>query len=182
MALEKIRIALILVLVALFMSCGGDDEPNDITGCTDDRAENFDPNATSDNGECIFPNDKFFGIYEGSFNCGSIFSTINQESVTFEITPPADPNEVNKVTLSANIAGIPLSLEGDVDNNDIVFIDKVLTDITIPNPATGDDITVDITFSGTATIDGNSLTAELVVSTVLVIPISDSCTFSGTKQ
>ena len=102
--------------------------------------------------------------------------------MTFDITPPADDNEKNKITVSANISGIPLSLEGDVDGDNIIFIDKELTDISIPNPAGGDDVNVDITFSGTATLTNDMLTADLSISTVLIIPLSENCTFTGTKQ
>ncbi len=179
---KNIVILLFSITALLFISCGGDDEPSDVAGCTDTRAENYDANATSDNGTCLFPNDKFFGSYEGSFNCGGAFAVINQDVVTFDITPPADDNEKNKVTVSASVSGIPLSLEGDVDGNQIVFVDKVLQSIPIPSPVSNDTLIVDITFSGTAELNNDLLDATLSVGTTIIIPITETCTFSGNKQ
>lgn len=179
---NKVLIALLSISSLFLISCGGDDEPSDVAGCTDTRAENYNANATTDNGTCVFPNDKFFGSYEGSFNCGGAFSVINQDVVTFDITPPADDNEKEKVTVSASVSGIPLSLEGDVDGNQIVFVDKVLQSIPIPSPVSNDTLIVDITFSGTAELNNDLLDATLAVGTTIIIPVTETCTFSGSKQ
>ncbi len=37
------------------------EDPNDVYGCTDPNAINYDPNATIDDGSCIYPNDTIFG-------------------------------------------------------------------------------------------------------------------------
>ena len=38
-------------------------------GCTDFRAENYDPSAEKDNGECFLARDKFIGLYIGNASC-----------------------------------------------------------------------------------------------------------------
>jgi hypothetical protein len=168
-----IRISFLLVVIMSIASCGGDEE---VVGCTDSRADNYNANATSDSGTCVYPNEKFFGTYSGSFTCPVPFDAINDSSVEFKLTPPANANDVNKVTVSATITGIPLSLDGDIDGDKIVFVDKTINNISIQG------ITTDISFSGQATLSGNTLTANITVGAVVVIPLSGACTFTGTKQ
>jgi hypothetical protein len=134
------------------------------TGCGDD-------DGTSEN-----PNEKFFGTYEGAFSCGSPFDLINDDMVQFEITAPANPSNTSKVTVSANIT-LPLSLEGDVDGNNIVFKNKVLNNIDIQG------ITTDITFSGTGTLNGKNFTAALMLTANLPVigPVTSNCNYSGVK-
>lgn len=38
-------------------------------GCTDFRAENYDPSAEKDNGECVLAREKFLGAYFGTSLC-----------------------------------------------------------------------------------------------------------------
>jgi len=49
-----------LILILSFLSCSR--KP----GCTDFRAENYDPSAEQDNGECILQREKFLGAYIGT--------------------------------------------------------------------------------------------------------------------
>lgn len=169
-----IYLFLFVIASTTVISCGDDDEV--ISGCTDVKAENYNPNATEDNGLCVYPNEKFFGNYSGSFTCPAPFDIINQDVVEFRLTPPADAGEVNKVTVSATITGIPLSLDGDVDGDKILFVDKTIENISVQG------VTTDVTFSGEGTLNGNVLTANLQVSAVIVIPLSSACTFTGMKQ
>lgn len=129
-----------------------------------------------DEGSTENPNEKFFGTYEGAFNCAAPFDLINQDMVQFEITAPANPANTSKVTVSANIT-IPLSLEGDVDGNNIVFTNKVLNNIDVQG------ITTDIIFSGTGTLSGNNFTASLMLTANLPVigPVTSNCTYSGVK-
>lgn len=38
----------------LFVGCGDDDSSNPIAGCTDENSLNFNPNATQEDGSCVF--------------------------------------------------------------------------------------------------------------------------------
>lgn len=135
------------------------------TGCGDD-----------DEQPAVNPNEKFFGTYEGAFSCGVPFDLINNDMVQFEITAPANPAQTSKVTVTANIT-LPLSLEGDVEGNNIVFTNKVLNNIDVQG------ITTDITFSGTGTLNGNNFTASLMLSATLpgLGTVSSNCSYSGVK-
>lgn len=151
------------------------------SGCTDSRAENYDANASNDDGSCVFPNEKFIGTYIGSFECAGLFSVINQDTVEFEITEPVDPEEKSKVTISFVVTGIPISLEADVDGNDLMFEDITLANI--PFEIAGVMVEADITFSGGAVIDGDVITATLNVSALAAgLMLSDMCTLIGNKE
>jgi hypothetical protein len=56
-------VVLIASAFLLFSSCSRKE------GCTDLRAENYDPSAEKDNGECILPREKFIGFYTGLSLC-----------------------------------------------------------------------------------------------------------------
>ena len=158
-----------------------DDGSCIISGCTDSRAENFDPAANNDDGACIFPIDKFIGSYLGSFACEGIFSVINEDTILFEISEPVDPDEKAKVTISFVVTGIPLSMEADVEGNDLIF--AALTLLSIPIEIAGVMVEADITFSGGATIDNGKITATLdVTAMTLGLSLSDTCTLIGQKQ
>lgn len=73
--LKLIRVPLVLGIcfVGLFFSC--EKKP----GCTDSRAENYDPDARKDDESCIMPREKFLGSYVASSVC-STTPTLQYES------------------------------------------------------------------------------------------------------
>lgn len=173
---------LLLVMLAMIWACGGDDEPDEIRGCTDPIADNYNPSATADDGSCIAPNVKFIGNYTGSFACTAPFDVINEDVVEFEISGPVDANEKTKVTISFVVTGLPISLEADVDGNDLVFSDITLENIPFDVPGVG-EVSATLTFSGGASLSGNMITADLDVTAQLpgLPSLSSSCTLTGTK-
>ncbi len=77
-----------LILIALFLqSCQNE-------GCTDFGAENYDPEATVNDGSCILVRDKFLGLFQVSSDCSSdpYFRTISatQNEYIVVITNLAD--------------------------------------------------------------------------------------------
>ena len=56
----------ILCLSVLWFSCESATEPQDVHGCLDSQACNYNPNANIDNNSCIYLADK---IEQGYCNC-----------------------------------------------------------------------------------------------------------------
>ena len=57
--IEKKTLQLLVTLtILLFFSCSGDSNGAKVSGCTDDEACNYDLNAVTENGSCIYPGDE----------------------------------------------------------------------------------------------------------------------------
>lgn len=151
-------LAALFVLGLIYSGCGDDEEGSEA------------------------PNEKFIGNYEGSFSCTAPFDVIDEDLVEFEISPPVDPNETSKVTISFVVTGIPISLEGQVSGNNLSFSDISLDNIPF-DIGGGMEINVTLTFSGGASISGDVLTANLNVIADLGggITQASSCTLVGMK-
>jgi hypothetical protein len=54
------------IAVSSFLFLGSCDKKG---GCTDVRAENFDPTAEVEDGSCISQREKFIGVYQGNVLC-----------------------------------------------------------------------------------------------------------------
>ena len=69
-------VVLIACAFLLFSSCSRKE------GCTDFRAENYDPSAEKENGECILPREKFIGLYTGLSLCSDPIGGQFESTVT----------------------------------------------------------------------------------------------------
>ncbi len=128
-------------------------------GCTDETADNYDADATEDDGTCVPARDKFLGSYSCQEVCGT-------SDYTYTMT-------------------IATSSTGDLKviiNNFGDFTPEVNAVATI----SGDNITVDNavysnnTFSGAGTLSGNVLTITYTYVDNAT-GASTTCTITATK-
>lgn len=164
------------------ISCS-DDEPTEITGCTDPAASNYDVNATI-SGDCEYPRDAFLGSYVGDISCNGLVSSIVPDTtVAFTITEHLDANVLDSVNINImdiDILNFPIGAA--LDGNKLIITETVRD---IPSGTLLGD--VDLFISGEATIAGNVMNALMIVkanssSTGGTIVEGDECALIGTKQ
>lgn len=186
--LKKLTPLFFILLVGLFVSSCGEDE---IVGCTDPNAENFDAEANV-SGNCVFTRDKFIGSFLGSFSCSNplLAPIVNSDSLVFSITEGVD-DEVSNVIFNLQIEGIPVPLRGTVSGN-VVNVDDSLEGVTIPGievvPGIPLTITANVTGSGNATLSDDNQTLagniriEIEATSPVPLSAADDCAMIGTRQ
>lgn len=150
------------------------------SGCTDPDAENYNAQATVEDNSCVFARDKFIGNYLGAFTCGGIIGTaVNSDSVFFSIEPALDADLKNGVIITLmDISGFDIPLSGTAEGNMLTGIEAELLGI----PVIG--ITSDVTGVGSATIDGTVLDASvtLTITNAVLGSQEATCTLIGNQQ
>lgn len=172
--------SLLLLFVSAFMisSCGDDD----VEGCTDPEAENYNAEATVSDGSCVYARDKFIGNYTGSFTCpGILGGIISQDMLEFTISEGLDANARDEVIVSLmNVGGLTIDLTANA-SGDMLTIDAEILGVPVQG------FTGDVTGMGTATLDasGEMITAEIDMNVsvpVIQLDAAETCILVGTKQ
>lgn len=175
------------VVMTIFTSCSDDEDGGGTTvvmGCTDSEAENYNPDATESDNNCVYSRDKFIGNYEGSMIFENLGGLLNQDTLAFTITPGIASD--NEVLVGVTIQSIPVFLNGQAVG-DSILVDDVynLPDGGAINPLlTG--MPVDVFFAGgVGTLnEGQSVSGNLdiIFKTENLDDIADVATLEGEKQ
>jgi len=185
---KKLTPVVFILTIGFFISSCGED---DIVGCTDTAAENYNADANI-SGDCVYTRDKFVGSFLGSFTCSDplLSPLINSDSLVFSITEGVDDN-VSNVIFNLVIEGLPVPLRGTVDG-DVVTVDDKLEGVTIPGveivPGVPVTIMADVTGQGSATYteSAKTLAGEINITIEATSPITltvmDACAMMGVKQ
>ena len=169
--------AVVLFLGLTFSSCGDDE----VMGCTDPDAENYNAEATTDDGMCTYARDKFIGDYLGTFQCPGLLAIISSDSLFFTITESLDPNNKDEVIVTlSNVGGLTFDLTATASGNELDISAELLG-----VPIQG--VTGDVTGTGSATLnaDGSELTADITLTvSIPLLGINDTqtCVLVGTRQ
>lgn len=199
------HIALIAVTgfsIILFNSCGDDE----ITGCTDPMAENFNPDATISgdcefigctdplaenfnpeatiSGDCVFARDKFLGTYMGSLTCPGQLTSLTNDSISFSIIEGLEPDIPSDIILEIMVDGIQLPIAGQVDG-DVLNLMQNLRNVSVPTPI--GNVMGDVDAVGTAMVSADQMTLNGNLSLEVavaggVVNLNDNCTILGMKQ
>ena len=178
----------LLASVSTVMTSCGDDEPEEVFGCTDIVGDNYNASATTDNGSCVYQ-ERFVGTWPGVFDCVGFLTTLFTD-VEITISKAAATDQVS-ILVADDALPFPIPLNGTITRND-VSIDVTITGIDfvgldlIPNY---EGEMFDISVVGTLTLDeaGTTLSGDVEFTFVelssggLIPPLSDTCTFTATR-
>lgn len=183
--MKNLLLLLLAISLSLAISSCGSNE-----GCTDPSSANYDPDAEIDDGSCTSYNrDRFYGDYLGTFLCNNALlkPALDNDSLMFEIKEPVSPNDYKHVILVLFIDGIPVELDGIIEN-DALIIDDTVPGLSVPDfPFEGVDTEVNVIGLGNATIssDEQSLEGELKLTLEFADgsgSAEDTCALTGTKE
>jgi len=176
---------LFLLLACVFTGlCFTSCEEEDIEGCMDTQSNNFNAEATIDDGSCTYDRDQFIGDWLGSIIFEGNLETISSDSIAFTIDTgidPTDKSSVNVTFTSTAVAGI--SSTATVDGNAISFSTS-LVDFPIDLPGLG-TLNADISVEGNMTITGNELAGTMdaaATPTGTTVTVADTGVLTATKQ
>lgn len=191
--MKKFTLSSLLFLFAFalvtttFTSCG-DEEPEDVMGCTDADADNYNENANVSDASCTYQN-CFTGSYAGVFGCQIL--PFESADLLVEASPTNDQQLNLTVTSETLATPIPLiadivncsqiTLLADLDGIDLSGIDQILMQFG-PDARWDIDVTGELTRQGDDTLAGSiSFTlTEVGLGSGVVLP--DTCTFVATPN
>ena len=124
------------VAISSFTSC-----KKDVSGCTNPNADNYNADADNDDGSCILAREKFLGAFSAIETCGG-------GNDTYSITIIESGSSEDAVVLG-NLYDWGEPLNATISGSNI----------TIPS-----QLTSGLTFSGSGSISGNTLTINFTVS------------------
>lgn len=140
---------------------------DEISGCTDPEAENYNVNAVNDLGNCMYASDDLIGTFLGTSQCnGSLTNPgFNSSSLNFSIAKSTGGG-ANDVDVSFFFEAIPFVFSGVVNGDELVIDDEIIG-VSYPNPADPSaTIMVDVEATATMTYfddDGSIISPNFVM-------------------
>jgi hypothetical protein len=177
-----------LATVSLTVSSCGDDEPEVINGCTDEVADNYNANATDDNGTCTYQ-DRFAGTWPGTFSCQGLLAALFT-SADVTIAPGSESDKVG-ITVTSTTLPFPIPLNGTITRDNLsidVLIENVeFTGLDIIPGYEGERFNIGVIGSLTLNAAGTTLSGDMnftlteLTSGGIIPTITDTCNFTATK-
>lgn len=192
-----LKFTVILVCIALVnFSCKKDPETDPvIKGCRDALADNYNANATVDEGNCYYQK-RFISVYDVKVLCNNATQIFN--GATLEITENTKKDRVN-----LNIGSIAGDIKFDgVITSNTINIDTIIQNLVVNakklNPIYPDiDVKANVSINSLLTLsdDSKKLNGNMKVGLVTTesftingieiqagTPVNDDCTFEGVKK
>ena len=167
-----------------FTSCG-DDEPEVINGCTDELGDNYNADATADDGSCTYF-DRFVGTWTGTFDCGGALEELFT-SADIVVAKGVGADEVSVTVMSSRLPG-PVPLTGTITRDELtVSASLPAVPLDILDQVDGEAFSIDVAGVLTLNADGSEISGDLDFSLVeltqggMIPDVSDTCTYTATK-
>jgi len=161
-----------LVCVFAMFSCMETPEP--IVGCTDEEAENYNPNANESDNSCVYARDAFLGDYSGTITCGGLIP--DPSPFTMSVSEGLVGN--NSVVIEIKDTPVPFPIVDGTAQNDSLL----LTQNTYMLEVLG--MLRDVDISGNAVYGDNETTLNGILkiqTEVSGVPLTDNCIFDASK-
>ncbi len=152
--------ASLFLLSLLVLSCtnDADDENNGgemvTSGCTDERASNYDPDAVEDDGTCEYSRSRYLGDYLGMINCdGALTNVVQSDSLAFSLVEGFDlddPTQMRIIFENSVLSPVPLTANSIGDS---VVVDQSLQQV--PLEIGGATVSADIEANGALNLYDN---------------------------
>ena len=156
-------------------------------GCTDEDSDNYDPMANQDNGTCTFF-DLYVGTYSGNFMCESTFADLLDEASSQITKKPGEENTDEITVIVSNPATeITLLLDGTITKDEAV-IDTYIQNFeyTLEVGPLVVEGPFEVFVTGTLARDENGgLSGPISIridKTDLALSVSDTCVYTATKN
>lgn len=97
-----------------------DDDLQPVVGCTDSAADNFNPNATKDGGNCIYQR-RFASQYDIAVACNQASDLFSDASLEIKTS-----SNKNKVDFYITSSSTEIQFTGTIINKDTVVVDTLI--------------------------------------------------------
>jgi hypothetical protein len=167
---------LLLALITILISgC-----KKEVEGCTDKDGENYNAEATLDNGSCTYARDKFIGSYTGKLECPGSLNLLNG-STTFTIDEDITGGKNSVNVLIKTTSGLIVPVKGTCNGNTL-SIDTTVKDVSIT--LLGSPVVLDVIAKGSVTYSAatKAIAGPLSITAKnAIFNLTDNCIMIGTK-
>lgn len=151
------------------------DSCQKVEGCTDETAENYNPDAEVSDNSCTYARDKFIGTFKGTLDCQAPLPS--GEEFTMVVSESLSSN--SEVLLNFEDLANPLpELSARAEGNKLIIDPKQVSVALDPSNPT---VLTDLEYSGEATIAGDNLSGQILVK-IILLGSSLPCNMTATKQ
>lgn len=164
----------ILGLLCVFALFSCEDTPEPILGCTDAEAENYNPNATESDNNCVYAREAFLGDFTGTITCGFFIP----DPSPFKMSVSEGLVGNNTVVIEISETPTPFPIVDGMAKGDSLLIPQS----TYMLEVLGEPRDVDI--SGSAVYADNETTLNGLMKIQADISgtvVTDNCVFEATK-
>jgi hypothetical protein len=164
-----------LFVIGIFALVSCEDPVEIVEGCTDEEAENYNPNANESNNSCVYAREAYLGDFSGIITCGGLIP--DPSPFTMSVTEGLTGN--NDVIIEIKDTPTAFPIVNGFARNDSLLIPSDTHQIEIYGILSDVEITGNSVFQDTekTTIEG-----ILQIQTDFGgTPITDNCIFTANK-
>ncbi len=166
------NILALFILIGFLTSC--EETPNPVLGCTDEEAENYDPNATESDNSCSYAREAFLGDFTGTITCSGLIP--DPSAFSMSISEGLTGN--NDVIIEIKETPVPFPIVDGFARNDSLLIPQSTYKLEILEELRDVDISGNGVFGANETTLSGLLKLQTEVSGT---PLTSNCIFTADR-